>query len=156
MFRRNHFHNMHIITDVFATDAESNRQICKRYYKEALISLIIKAMSLSEFWEELSAYDEELISDDINYKRHVIIKQRFILRHRTHENDFYVNIFIKTENVLDILCHLDMDFIEKIFKEYYGRKKSKYLKCASRFLITFNEFNSKEKEDFCKRLMNIE
>lgn len=156
MENREMMHNMHIISDVFARDYESNKKICERYYNEAVASLVLKAISSFEFWNDISKEVEIPKKENIDYRYNAIKMHHYFMNYKIQWNDFYVNIFTRTENVFDVLSSFNMESVSQTFKEYFSRKALKELKKQiKQFSIHFNNLNFEEKQRFCTHLINM-
>ena len=143
-------HNTHMIVDMFAQDIESNKKICEIYYDEAMISVVSKTLLLFEIEENIVEKEKMFEADyDSRYKYSNMVRQRILLNNPTYSNDFYVSIFMKTENILEILYNLEINHIHEIYVKRFGYKVAKKrLKRLKEFLSYFVNLSSEEKETF--------
>lgn len=155
IIKRELFHNMHIINEVFAQDIASNKKICEQYYKEALVCIMYKAIMLFEVKDNIVKGDSIIVSDKATFN---IDQAGFHLNRKNininiNINDFYVNAFMKSENILSIICNLDLNNFNKIYKKTSLPQISYFPKKLNKFLKAFKRLEKDKKEIFCKRLI---
>lgn len=154
-------HNMNIISDVFISNKISSKKITEKYYLEALEKIVLFATELIIIWDNIKPkleIEKNNVTDgnlntDGDLKEKTYIPQVFL--RMENKNDFYVDIFLKTENIYEIFINLKSVVENEVIENNLpNREKQRILTSTEDFCNQFNSLDAFEKKIFVSTLKN--